>query len=158
MADRINATIPPADLARALDHLQQARAILAAHLQPLTPTERKTITKMGNKTIGFMQKLVTYASNTPAFVPAFVDFNELRQDVGVATALQPLEQAAAQLSLDLNSTILVAGAEGMLSASPVYKNIKFMAEQRQPAAQSAYTDLSERYPGRPAKKKAEPTV
>lgn len=156
MADRINASIPPAVLAQALDHLQQARTLLAPHLHPLTPTERKRITKMGNKTIGFMQKLVSYATNNAGFVPAFVDLNELRQDVSVAADLQPVEQAAAQLALDLNSTVLVAGAEGMLSGSPVYKNIKFMAEQNQPGAQAAYTDLSERYPGRPVKPKEGP--
>jgi|GEM_PF-6718247 len=49
--DRINALLPAADLARALDHLQQARAVLAPYLQPLTP----------------------------AFVPGFIDFNELKQ-------------------------------------------------------------------------------
>ena|GEM_PF-6103766 len=47
----------------------------------------------------------------------------------MATDLAPLEQAAAQLALDLNSTILVAGAEGMGAASPMYKNIRFLAWQ-----------------------------
>ena len=106
---------------------------------------------MGDKSVGFMAKLLDYAANSPAFVPAFISFTELKQDVGVATALAPLEQFAAQLALDLNSTVMLAGAEGMAQASPVYKNIKFLAEQKQPGAQAAYDDLSQRFPGRPAK-------
>ncbi len=127
--------------------------MLEPHLHPLTPDERKNILKMGDKSVGFMNKLLGYAANTPAFVPAFVSFEALKQDVAVATDLSPLENFATQLALDLDSTVLVAGAEGMGLASPVYKNIKFLAEQNQPGAQAAYDDLSQRFPGRPAKQK-----
>ena len=156
MPNQITAAVPPKALAEALDHLRQARALLAPYLHPLTPDERQNIVKMGDKSVGFMTKLLDYAAATPAFVPAFINFDELKQDVGVATDLTPLEQAAAQLALDLDSTIMVAGAEGMGQASPVYKNIKFLAEQKQPGAQAAYDDLSKRFPGRPAKKAATP--
>ena len=154
MPNQITAAIPPADLAKALEHLQQARALLAPYLHALTPDERKNIVKMGDKSVGFMQKLLDYAATTPAFVPAFISFEELQQDVGMATAITPLEQLAAQLALDLNSTVMLAGSEGMSQASPVYQNIKFLAQQRQPGAQAAYDDLSQRWPGRVAKKAA----
>ena len=154
MSNNINATIPAKDLADALDHLKKARAILDPHLHPLTPKERKTLYKLGDKSVGFMNKLLTYATNTPAFVPAFIDLAELKQDVGVATDLGPVEQFAAQLALDLNSTKMLAGSEGMDQTSPIYKNIKFQAEQNQPGAQAAYDDLSKQFPGRPSKKAA----
>jgi len=154
MSNQITAAIPAAKLAEALDLLQQARAVLAPYLHPLTPDERQNIVKMGDKTVGFMAKLLDYAATTPAFVPPFISYDELKQDVGVATALAPVEQLAAQLALDLNSTMLVAGGEGMGHALPVYKNIKFMADMKQPGAQAAYDDLSQRFPGRgPAAKK-----
>ena len=47
---------------------------------------------------------------------------------------------------------MLAGSEGMDGTSPIYKNIKFLAEQNQPGAQAAYDDLSQQFPGRPAKK------
>lgn len=152
MPNTITAAIPPKTLAEALDHFKQARALLAPYLHPLTPKERKTLYKLGDKSIGFMQKLMDYAANTPAFVPAFIDLAELKQDVGVAADLSPVEQYAAQLAQDLNSTKMLAGSEGMDASSPIYKNIKFLAEQRQPGAQAAYDDLRQQYPGRPAKK------
>lgn len=46
---------------------------------------------------------------------------------------------------------MLAGSEGMDGSSPIYQNIKFLAGQKQPAAQSAYDDLSQHYPGRSAK-------
>lgn len=154
MSNQITAAIPPADLTKALDLLKQARAVLAPYLHPLTPDERKNIVKMGDKSVGFMQKLLDYAGNSPSFVPGFVNFDDLKQDVGVATDLAPLEQFAAQLALDLDSTVMLAGSEGMSMASPVYQNIKFLAGQSQPGAQAAYDDLSQRFPGRPTKKAA----
>ncbi|HEX8328848.1 MAG TPA: hypothetical protein VF629_15015 [Hymenobacter sp.] len=154
MPNQITAAIPPAKLAEALDHLKQARAVLEPYLHPLTPDERKNIVKMGDKSVSFMTKLLDYAANTPAFVPGFISYDELKQDVGVATDLTPLEQFAEQLALDLNSTVMLAGSEGMSQASPVYQNIKFLAQQRQPGAQAAYDDLSQRFPGRAAKKPA----
>ena len=154
MPNQITDAIPAAKLAEALDHLQKARTVLAPYLHPLTPDERKNIVKMGDKSVGFMTKLLDYAAATPAFVPGFISYDELKQDVGVATALTPLEQLAEQLALDLNSTVMVAGSEGMSQASPVYQNIKFLAQQRQPGAQAAYDDLSQRWPGRVAKKAA----
>ena len=152
MPNQITAPIPAAKLAEALDHLRQACAVLAPDLHPLTPDERKNIVKMGDKSVGFMTKLLDYAAATPAFVPPFIDFAELKQDVGVAADLAPVQQAAAQFAYDVESTVLVAGAEGMDQASPVYRNIKFLAEENQPAAQVAYDDLRQRFPGRPTKK------
>jgi hypothetical protein len=148
MPNQITGPIPAAKLTEALNLLQQARTVLAPYLHPLTPDQRQHLAKMGDRSVGFMTKLLDYAANTPAFVPAFVDFAELKQDVGVATALAPLEQLAAQLAHDLESTVMLAGAEGMAQASPVYKNIKFLAEQNQPGAQSAYDELKTRFPGR----------
>lgn len=151
MSNQITAAIPPAELAQALDLLKQARAILAPYLHALTPEERKSLVKMGNKSVGFMTKLLDYAANTPAFVPGFISYQELKQDVGVATDLAPVEQFVAQLALDLDSTVMLAGSEGMSQASPVYQNIKFLAQQKQPGAQLAYDDLRQRFPGRKAK-------
>ena len=149
MPNQITAAIPAKALAEALDHLKQARAVLEPYLHPLTPDERQGIVKMGDKTMGFMTKLLDYATNSPAFVPPFISYLEMKQDVDVATGLLPLDQYVGQLALDLSSTIMVAGAEGMGQALPVYKNIKFLAEQKQPGAQAAYDDLSQRFPGRP---------
>ena len=155
MPNQITTAIPPAELAKALELLKQARTLLAPYLHPLTPDERKNIIKMGDKSVGFMNKLLDYATNNPTFVPGFISFEELKQDVSVATDLTPVEQLATQLALDLNSTVMLAGSEGMSQASTVYQNIRFLAQQSQPGAQAAYNDLSQRFPGRPPKKAAQ---
>ena len=152
MSNQINGPVPQADLDKALDLMKQARTIMERHLHPLTPQERKTLYKLGDKMLGFLQKLLSYATNTPAFVPAFINLDEVKQDVAVATAFLPLEQFASTFALDLSSTRMLAGSEGMDGGSPIYKNIKFQAEQNQPGAQGAYDDLSQQFPGRPSRK------
>lgn len=133
--NQINATIPAGEPTRALNLLKQAHEILVPYLHALTPDERKNIVKMGDKSIGFMTKLLDYTTNTPSFVPAFIDFDALKQDVGVANDPTPLDQFAAQFALNLDSTVMVASSKGMSQASPVYKNIRFLAEQKPPGAQ-----------------------
>jgi len=89
MPNQINAAIPSADLEKALDLLKQARAILAPYLHPLTPKERKTLYKLGDKNLGFMQKIITCATDTASFVPAFIKLEEVKLDVAVAASLAP---------------------------------------------------------------------
>ena len=153
MPGLINAPISPDDAAKALDLLQQVRALLAPGLHSLTPTERKTLYKMGPKSVGFMQSLVNYATASPDLVPKFVDLPALQLDVAVAATLDPLAQYAAQLALDLSSTQMLAGSEGMDQATPVYQNIKFLAAQNQPGAQGAYDELRKHFANRPSNKK-----
>ena len=95
ISNSVSTAIPAKVLADALDHLKQTRAALKPYLHALTPDERKSLAKMGDESVSFMAKLLDYATNSPAFVPTFISFTELKQDVGVATALAPLEQFAA---------------------------------------------------------------
>ena len=49
--NQISIHIPPAVLAEATEKLQEVTTLLAPFLQGLTPDQRETIFKMGNKTI-----------------------------------------------------------------------------------------------------------
>jgi len=130
-------------------HLDAIRAALAPYLLSLTPEERKTMLRMADKTVAFVQKTADYATTNPGFVPAFVDLAELKQDTASMAALTPLRQQCDQLALDLDSTVMVAGSEAYGNALVVFGNIKFLAKNNQPGAQAAYDDLSVRFPGSP---------
>ena len=130
-------------------HLDAIKNLLEPYLLSLTPEERKTMLRMGDKTVAFVTKTAEYATTTPAFVPAFVDLAELKQDVAGINALAPLRRQLEQLALDTDSTVMVAGGEAYGNALTVYANIKFMAKNKQLGAQAAYDALSVRFPGRP---------
>lgn len=149
MPNEFSQTIPPQLLIDVQQQLDNIKTALAPYLISLTPEERRTMLRMADKTVAFVQKTSDYAAHNPDFVPGFVDLNELTQDVAGINALTPLRQQFEQLATDTDSTMMVAGGEAYASSLTIYNNIKFLAKNKQPGAQTAYDDLSQRFPGRP---------
>ena len=147
MPNEFHQDIPAAVLADVQKHLDAIKAALAPYLISLTSDERRTMLRMADKTVAFVQKTTDYAANNAAFVPAFVDLAELEQDVAGVQALTPLRQQFEQLAFDTDSTVMVAGSEAYANSLTIYNNIKFLAKNKQPGAQTAYDDLSVRFPG-----------
>lgn len=147
MPNQFSADIPAATLAQVQQHLDAIKTALQPYLVSLTPEERKTMLRMADKTVAFVQKTADYATNSPAFVPPFVEFEEVQQDVAALTALTPLHQQLEQLALDVDSTMMTAGSEAYGHSLTIYNNIKFLAKNKQPGAQTAYDDLRQRFPG-----------
>lgn len=150
MSNVYHSDIPAPVLAQVQQSLDVIKAALQPYLISLTPEERKTMLRMADKTVAFVQKTTEYATNNASFVPAFVDFEDMKQDVAGVAALTPLRQQLEQLATDTESTVMVAGGEAYANALTVYNNIKFLAHNKQPGAQAAYDDLRQRFPGRPA--------
>jgi DNA relaxase NicK len=49
-------SIPQDVLAQAQSYIDSANAVLAPYLLPLTPSERRDLPKMGDKTLSFVEK------------------------------------------------------------------------------------------------------
>ncbi|MGI4739878.1 MAG: hypothetical protein ACRYG7_32315 [Janthinobacterium lividum] len=147
MANEFHQDIPAPVLAEVQQHLDAIKAALAPYLISLTPDERRTMLRMADKTVAFVQKTADYATNNATFVPGFVDLAELQQDVAGVQALTPLRQQFEQLATDTDSTVMVAGSEAYANSLTIYNNIKFLAKNKQPGAQAAYEDLSVRFQG-----------
>ncbi|MDR2065825.1 MAG: hypothetical protein LBP85_09000, partial [Prevotellaceae bacterium] len=62
--------IPPNVLSQAQSYIDNAIAVLAPYLLPLTPTERRDMAKMGDKTLSFVEKAQDYAHKYPALCPS----------------------------------------------------------------------------------------
>ena len=155
MQNLFSTAIPEATLKKALGYFQQGAAELRPYLQALTPEERSAMLKMADKTVSFVQKAHDYAHNNPSFVPGFLDLEEFARDSAALNGLAPVQQLLDGLALDTNSTMMLAGSDAYAAALILYNNIKFLAKNKQPGAQAAYDDLSQRFPGngggRPAK-------
>ena len=148
--------IPPADLAQALDHVQQAAALLQPYLTPLTPDERQAMLKMGPASVDFVSKARRYAEQNLAFRPAYLDFEAFALDADALAGLAPVHQLLAALNLDTDSTMMTAGSDAYLEALQVYNYVKMLAENATPGAQAAYDDLRLSLPsgqGRPRRQK-----
>ncbi|TGE17801.1 hypothetical protein [Hymenobacter elongatus] len=154
MPNEFQAAIPAPVLAQVQDSLNAIKTALAPYLISLTPEERKSMLRMADKTVAFVQKTTDYATNTPALVPPFVELSELKADVAALTALVPLHQQLEQLALDMDSTMMVAGSEAYANSLTIYNNIKFMAQNKQAGAQAAFEDLKQRFAGQGKQKQA----
>ena len=85
----------------------------------LTPEQRRTVVKMGDKSEAFARKAVEVLGNNPAVLPANFNLPEVRRDLAAFDALRPrlvrLEKLVERMSdtqLALGSDVMTASLEG----------------------------------------------
>ena len=130
--NQVSIEISPADLKTVLEAVKLVETILKPYLIALTPTERRKKTKMGEKTVSFVEKITEYAVTNPEFKPAFMNAEDL---------LRPL----AQLASTLDDTILLSGSEALMTSLMYYASIKQANKSNVPNAKPIYDDLKKRY-------------
>ncbi|GAB3831244.1 hypothetical protein [Hymenobacter jeollabukensis] len=157
MANQFNQDVAAAKLQKVQAALDVIKTELGPLLISLTPDERKSMLRMGDKTVAFVQKTTDYATTNPGFVPAFVSLDELKQDAAGLAALAPILRQLEQLSLDTDSTLMVAGSEAYTNALTIYNYIKFQANNHQQGAQAAFDDLKSRFAAQ-GQRKAKPSA
>lgn len=143
--NQISIEIPKAVLADVFQKLQDCKTALAPYLQGLTAEERKSLFKMGDKTVATVQKVKSYLQTNPEFAPAYMDQEEFLKDESVVTALTPIANFAEQLVSDIDDTIMLAGSEAIVSALLYYGTTKEAAGKGIPTAKPIYDDLSQRF-------------
>jgi len=113
--NQISVEIPQAVIAEVNQKLQDCRALLAPYLQGLTPQDRETLFKMGDKTVATVQKVKSYMDTNPEFIPSYMDKVEFLKDEAAVTSLNPLGNLATQLATDIGDTVMLAG--------PIYEDL-----------------------------------
>ena len=151
--NQISIEIPQAVIDTVTQRLQECKTALAPFLQGLTVDERSSLFKMGDKTVATVQKTKSYVDINPEFVPAYMDKTEFLKDEAVVTSLNPLTNLAAQLTSDLNDTIMLAGSEALQASMLYYGQVKEAQSKGIVTAKPIYEDLSQRF----AKRSRKPT-
>ncbi len=136
---------PDKDLKSALNKLEEAQAILAPYLIALTAEERKTLPKMSDKTIPFVEKAIDYIESKPALKPAYIDVEEMRIDFQAAQKLTKVLRMAQQICSRLDDTIMLSGSEAYVAALSYYHAIKGASKVNVPDAKPVYDDLKKRF-------------
>jgi hypothetical protein len=136
----------PADvLAEVRTHITAAATALQPYVLPLTPAERQTIPKMGDKTLSFVEKSYEFAEANPPLRPSFIDMSTFEVDMHDATGLRVVENAARQLFEAINDTEMLAGSEAFQAALGFYNNVKLLAAQDVSGAKAVYEELKQRF-------------
>ena len=143
--------IPSTVLAQAQTKIDEARALLAPYILALTPAERQALPKMGEKTIGFVEKAFDYARQNPNLVPPYLSLDAFGVDFSDAHGLWTLLNSIRQLEEGIDDTEMIAGSEAYQAALVFYHSVKTATAQDIPGAKAVYEELKTRFPqsGRP---------
>lgn len=151
----ISVAIPQSVIDEATQHLQQAAAILKPYLQSLTPDERQSLNKMGDKTLPFVNKALAYADNEPAILPNYIDLDEGHRDGTTANQLDGLAKLGFPFMQAVEDTFMMAGSDAYAAGLGIYAGAQGAAKNNVPGAATIVADLGQRFPGGPKKNKAE---
>jgi len=144
--------IPAETLAAAQKKIEEVAALLKPFIINLTPDERHSRLKLGDKSLAFGEKSYDYAVANPQFCPPYMDMEMFSIDMKDTTGLRVLEISLQQLLQGVDDSVMVAGGEAYNQALVFYNAVKQAANQNIPGAKAIYEDLKTHFPGRPSKK------
>ncbi|MGA9996216.1 MAG: hypothetical protein WBP93_12430 [Pyrinomonadaceae bacterium] len=151
--NRISAALSQADQQAVLAAINTIKQKLP-FLIDLTPEERRTLPKMGDKSRAFVTQALEVATQNPDILPRSFDVEEMRKDVELFLALSPLLAALSQLQEFVEDTYLAVGSEAYTAALLVYQYAR--AGGQGAALDGALDALSQRFARKSGKASASP--
>jgi hypothetical protein len=121
--NRIDAALTQADRQAVLAAINTIREKLD-FLIDLTPEERRTILRMGDRSRGFVSQALNVAEQNEDILPRSFDVAEMRRDVELLAALEPIMAALSQLSELVEDTYMAVGGEAYAAALLVYQFVR----------------------------------
>ncbi len=133
----------------ALDgHFDGIDAILKSKCISLTPEQRQSYARLGNKSENWSRKVLNYMNTQPNLTPAFIEYDETVTDFEARQTLQPRAARGEAIMDMMNDTLLLLGADVYHSCIAYYRNIRLLARQNVVGAKAIYEDLSAQFPGK----------
>jgi hypothetical protein len=93
-------------------------------LTDLTSDERKTLSKLGDKSHGFLQKAVDVATQNPEILPASHPLEVVTDTAQTFQGLSAIKLALQQLYQQVNDTTIKAGSDAFAMARTIYAATK----------------------------------
>jgi hypothetical protein len=150
--NRINLAISAADKTAIEPALDTLKTLLSPMLIALNPDDKKSLAKMKDKSLPFVEKALQYADTNPEFVPAYLDIGEADKDLAAFKVLNEFLRSLQQMVSNLEDTSTLAGSEAYQAALAYYASVGSAVKLNVPNAQAIYDDLSVRF----KQQKAEP--
>lgn len=121
MENKIDATLSVADRDKILQFIRDIRALLP-FLVDLSPENRHSLVKMGDKSRAFVEGCLTLAESDDSFLPRSFEKTEMRQDKDLFDAMSPIAVEISKLAEALQDTILLTGSDLIMNSFEVYGN------------------------------------
>jgi hypothetical protein len=150
-SNRISVTISDTEMQTIHSAVQALQETLLPKLVDLDAEERRTLPKMGAKTVDFVTKAFEYTRANPQFKPVFVDIDEFERDLAGVALLRSLQQPLNQLADLVDDSLMLSGSEAYAAALACYQSLRAAAKLGHPGAAVVFEDLAARFVARNAK-------
>ena len=128
---------------------------ISAFAVNLTIKDRKTMYKMGDRSLPFVEQALNYANDHSEFVPPFLSVDEFQKDWDLAKQLKELLKRIEPVMEKLSDTYMAAGADALSGALSFYESVKSAAKANKSGADAIVAELKRRYDRKKAKPKPE---
>ena len=152
--NRVNAAISETDKQAVLAAIETIRQKLP-FLIDLTPEQRRSLPKMGDKSRAFVGKALAVAQHNSNFLPRSFSVEEMERDVTLAEALQPILVSLTSLQEQLDDTYMEVGSEAYSAALVVYQYARTSGEGE--ALETLLDDMAQRFARKSKSAKAPPS-
>jgi len=111
----------------------------------LSPDDRRSIMKLGDKSLAFVEKALEYAENNPNILPVFFDLEEFKKDMALTQTLNSIVKVLRPLTEKIEDTFYAVGAEAFFAARTFYSASKGALKARVPGTETIVSELGIRY-------------
>ncbi len=140
---------------QALDNaLATIEGIMSKKFISLTPDERKSYSRVSDKTEDWIGKTKGYMAQNPSLILSHIDVQEFNADYDARQVILPRLRRLESILNQFDDTCMLLGSDLYHNAITFYKGLKAAAATDAPGAKTIYADLSSRFPGRPANVKS----
>ena len=153
MLDNVQIVIPAGEKAEMTTHVAALIGLISKYLLPLTPEERKTVLKLSEGQVAFVDKVMEYALTNPTMLPPGFDLEEAQRDLAALHDLLEILRPLTRLVYDLESTAMLTGGDVFGAALLVMAQTKLNVRNGLVGAQAAYNEMTAHYPRRGKAKK-----
>jgi len=103
--------------------------------------EVKSLPKVADGRLPFVDKCVEYSVSNPEFLPPFADVPEFEKDLQAFKDIREMVRPLRQVLDNLENTMYVSGSEAWQAAMNYYRSVQFHARMGAPGAQAVLDDL-----------------
>ncbi len=150
MSNYVSAVLRPEDRDRVLSLLGEVEKILSFGIK-LSPEVRKTMPKVDDGRLPFVEKCLQYGKQEPRIVPPFTDMAELSKDVELYKALMQIERRLNSLTETVTDTCTAAGCDAYIASLSIYKSAKGAVKMGVTGTESIANDLKTQFESKPVK-------
>lgn len=125
------------------------KAAIAGLTINLTTEERRSLPRIGDRSLAFDEKCAAYMASRSDLIPSFLDMDEMAKDRQLVADLLPCLRELAPICEGLEDTIMLANSDNYVGDLAFYQNVRQAKKRGVTGADTIYNDLKSRFPGRP---------